>query len=161
MALFAVVHFCTAAVFLMLELEWFAEIHMIVMVCLIGRQIFYSTRDRPRLGLCATRASLLMLACWVCWLGDRELCWLFEGMPLNPQLRALANLLASISLSEVVVVMAVLVAEDMGGEAELGVIGYGPGYQLSSVVGWAGVAYVDNIEYGVKPITYVDEDKTQ
>jgi len=160
-AFLTVFHFCTAAVILCLEVEWFAEIHMIVMTCLIGRQIFYSTRDRPRLGLCASRSVLLMLACWLCWLGDRELCWLFENINLNPQLRALSNLLASISLSEVVVVMAVLVAEDMGGEAELGVIGYGPGYQLSSVVGWAGVAYVDSIEYGVKPISYVDEDKIE
>lgn len=154
MALRSAAHMCGAIICLVAQIEWFREIHMCVMATLILHLNYKSTRSQPQLWQRVMRATALTVGCWVCYLLDNYTCWFMQTALLNPQLLALSNLLASISVHEAVVVTAVLVAEDMGGEAELGVIGYGPGYRLSSLVGWAGISYVDDIEYGIKSVTF-------
>eukprot|EP00658_Telonema_sp_P-2_P066537 TRINITY_DN5553_c0_g1_i2.p1 TRINITY_DN5553_c0_g1~~TRINITY_DN5553_c0_g1_i2.p1 ORF type:complete len:279 (-),score=60.51 TRINITY_DN5553_c0_g1_i2:444-1280(-) len=158
MASRSLLHFVVVACFVAAQVEWFRELHIGVMTCLILNLNFSSVMERPKLKQRMLRATMLTLGAWLCYTLDAPTCWLMESVLVNPQLLALANLLGSIATHEAVVVSAVLVAEDMGGEAELGVIGYGPKYQLSSVVGWAGISYVEDIEYGIKPVTFTKNE---
>lgn len=157
MALISCTHFVTASACLVVQVTRFAEVHMIIMVLLILHNNYKSTLESPVLLQRMARSIFLLLGCLMCHVLDGPACFVMNAMPVNPQLQALSNLLGSISVHEAVVVTAALVAEHMGGVAHLGVVGYGRDYPVSSAVGWAGLAYVEDIEYGIKSVKFTNK----
>eukprot|EP00656_Telonema_subtile_P003413 TRINITY_DN11563_c0_g1_i2.p1 TRINITY_DN11563_c0_g1~~TRINITY_DN11563_c0_g1_i2.p1 ORF type:complete len:274 (+),score=29.72 TRINITY_DN11563_c0_g1_i2:697-1518(+) len=63
MALISAAHFLAAAGCLLMNIEWFRELHMLVMLCLILHQNYHGTKEHPRLFQRVMRAFFLILGC--------------------------------------------------------------------------------------------------